>query len=467
MSRLKALGKRLDSAYPRAFDVAGRLLAPVEKLVKGPVFGCHMCGQCILHSTGMTCPMGCPKDIRNGPCGGVGQNGECEVDPTMTCVWLKAVDRAEKGRWTDELHQGNPPVDWSLQGQSSWINTFTGRDHHDRTAPQWQRVELRTKRTADRMRSGSRFERLLRDGHFLVTCEINPRDSADATELIEYVRSLEGYVDAGHVSDNSLAMTRMSGTVAAALIEMQTNVETILHMTCRDRNRLMLQSDALGACAAGVRNILCLGGDHPKLGDHPEAKPVFDLDSTGFIRMLKRMRDEGTFDSGRELEVPPRIYIGAAAGPTAPPLEFRPHRMAKKLAAGADFITTQLVFDMDLFRDFMKRTADLGLTEKTHILVGVGALPGPGAARAVDKTPGCVVPQHVIDRLEGVPRGRRRAEGIKMVVEQIHELQEIPGVSGVDIMDLKPDSWFPTAEIVEAAGLADRPEPPAECALTS
>ena len=173
------------------------------------------------------------------------------------------------------------------------------------------------------------------------------------------------------------------------------------------------------------------------------------------------MRDESTFDSGRELKVPPRVYIGAAVGPTAPPFEFRPHRMAKKLVAGADFITTQLVFDMDLFRDFMKRTVDLGLTEKTHILVGVGALAGPGAARVVDKTPGCIMPQHIIDRLERVPRGQRRAEGIKIVVEQIHELREIPGVSGIDIMDLMPDNWFPTAEIVDAAGLGTRPEPSA------
>ncbi|MDE0663978.1 MAG: methylenetetrahydrofolate reductase C-terminal domain-containing protein [Acidimicrobiaceae bacterium] len=461
MSKLKGLGKRLDARFPKALNVAGSVLAPIEKLVKKPVFGCHMCGQCILHSTGMTCPMECPKNIRNGPCGGVGRNGECEVDHSMTCVWLKAVDRAGKGRWTDELYQGNPSVDWSLQGQSSWINTFAGRDHHERTAPQWQRVELRTKRTErdDEMRSGSRFERLLRDGHFVVTCEVNPRDSADATELIEYVRTLEGFVDAAHVSDNSFATPKMSGTIAAGLIEMQTGVETILHMTCRDRNRLMLQADVLGACATGVRNILCLGGDYPTLGDHPEAKPVFDLDSTGFIRILKKMRDEGTFDSGRELKAAPRVYIGGAVGPTAPPLEFRPHRMAKKLVAGADFITTQLMFDMDMFRDFMKRTVDLGLTEKTHILVGVGALPGPIAARMVDKTPGCIVPEHVIDRLEAAPKGKRRAEGVKIVVEQIQELQEIPGVSGVDIMDLMPDSWFPTAEIVEAAGLQDRPEP--------
>ena len=460
MSLLKRFGRRLDERFPHFVDRISRLIAPVEETVKRPVFGCHMCGQCVLHSTGMTCPMECPKNLRNGPCGGVGMDGSCEVDRSKTCVWYKAVDRSAKLPWEDEIYQRNPAVDWKLQGTSSWVNTVTGRDHHERTGRQWQKVTFHGVDERP-LRSGSNFERLLRAGEFVVTCEINPRDSADATEMLEYAETLIGVIDAAHVSDNFLASPHMSGTLASCMIE-QLGIETIMHVTCRDRNRIQLQADLLGAHAMGVRNVLCLTGDHTSLGDHEEAKPVFDLDSINFIRLVRKMRDEGKFDSGREITVPPKFLIGGAAAVTAPPLEFRPHRMAKKMAAGVDFIVTQLVFDMKMLEGFMTRVHDMGLDEHVHILIGVGALPGPGAARAINKhTPGVVIPERVIKRLEGVPKGKRRAEGIKIVVEQIQQLREMPGISGVDIMDLKPDSWFPTREIVDAAGLADRPTPPA------
>jgi methylenetetrahydrofolate reductase (NADPH) len=387
-------------------------------------------------------------------------DGSCEVDRSMTCVWFNAVNRSQKFPWPDEIYQRNPAVDWSLKGSSSWVNAITGRDHHARTGPQWQHVEF-IGFNEKPMVSGSRLERLLRAGEFVVTCEVNPRDTADGTGLIEYAKSLEGIVDAVHVSDNFLAQPHMSGTVAACMIEQMTTLETVLHMTCRDRNRLQLQADLLGAHAMGVRNVLCLTGDHPKLGDHPEAKPVFDLDSLTFIELVRKMRDEGTFASGRKLEVAPKLFIGGAVAITAPPLEFRPHRMAKKMAAGVNFITSQLVFDMALLESFMKRVHELGIIQNTHLLIGVGALPGPGTAKFINKhTPGVVIPEHIIKRLEGVPKKQYRQEGIKIVVEQIQQLQQMPGIAGVDIMDMKPDSWFPTPEIVEMAGLKERPELP-------
>lgn len=460
MSTLKNLGMKLDNKSPRFIRAANSLLSPIEALAKKPVFGCHMCGQCVLHSTGMTCPMECPKNLRNGPCGGVGMDGSCEVNRSMSCVWLKAVSRTERLPWPEEIYQRNPAVDWSLKGSSSWINAFTGRDHHERTGRQWQ---PRASGSLDEnpLRSGSRFERLMRAGKFVITCEVNPRDSADGTELLEYARSLEGIVDAVHVSDNFLAQPHMSGTVAACMIEQQTDLETILHMTCRDRNRMQLQADLLGAHAMGVRNVLCLTGDHPALGDHMEAKPVFDLDSITFIQLVCKMRDEGIFDSGREIDIPPKLFVGGAVAITAPPRAFRPYRLAKKMAAGVDFVTSQLVFDMSLLESFMKRVIDLGIIQNTNLLIGVGALPGPGTAQAINKhTPGVVIPEAIIRRLEGVPKKDRRKEGVMIVVEQIQQLKEMPGVAGVDIMDMKPDSWFPTPEIVELAGLGTRPEPP-------
>jgi len=457
MPILRRISTGIDRRFPRFFKGLGRALAPVEVAVKKPAFGCHMCGQCVLHSTGMTCPMECPKNLRNGPCGGVGMDGSCEVDRSKTCVWFNAVNRSSRLPWASEIYRRNPAVDWSLKGSSAWVNAMTGRNHPERIGPEWQKSGLLQSPQAP-MRSGSRFERLLRAGEFVVTCEVNPRDSADGAELVEYARTLEGIVDAVHVSDNFLAQPHMSGTVAACMLEQQTGLETILHLTCRDRNRLQLQADILGAHAMGVRNVLCLTGDHPSLGDHPEAKPVFDLDSITFISLVRKMRDEGVFESGREIKVPPRLMIGGAVGITAPPLEFRPHRMAKKMAAGVDFLTSQLVFDMKLLERFMKQATDLGLLERTKLLIGVGALPGPVAARGINKhTPGVTIPEHIIDRLEGVPKEKRREEGIKIVVEQILELREMPGIAGVDIMDMAPDRWFPTPEIVERAGLKDRP----------
>lgn len=364
----------------------------------------------------------CPKAMIYGPCGGVGMNGSCEVDRGKRCVW-----------------------------------------HNAEAAPDPEKIAALVQQLPEReqhpLRAGSRFERLLRAGHFVVTCELNPHDSADATALVEYARTLARHVDAGHISDNSLASPHMCGLAVAARVQ-EAGIEPILHMTCRDRNRLMLQADLLGAHALGVRNILCLTGDHPALGDHAAAKPVFDFDAVRFLQMMRRMRDEGRFESGeRQLDVRPRVFIGGAAHPTAPPLDLRPYRFAQKLVAGADFVVTQLVFDMKALREYMKRLRDAGLERKTYLLVGVGALAGAGMARAINmNTPGVVVPEHVIRRLEGVPRNQRRAEGIKICVEQIQELREMPGVSGIDIMDLDPVTWFPTVEIVESAGLANRPQ---------
>ena len=461
MSGIQGLGGSLDRRSPKTFNILNNLLAPLEHVVKEPMFGCHMCGQCILHSTGLTCPMECPKNLRNGPCGGVGLDGSCEVDRSMTCVWFNAINRSAKLPWQEEIYQRNPPVDWQLKGDSSWINTVTGRDHHDRTSLHWQTTDSQNERPRPE-RSGSNFERRLRAGQFAVTCEVNPRATADPASLIEYVRGLEGKIDALHISDNAFSMPRMSNLAAATLIE-SLGIETCLHITCKDRNRLMLQADILGAHAAGVKNIFCLGGDHVTLGDHPEAKPVFDIDSVNFINIVKNMRDQSVSASGIPIASPFDVFIGGAAAPTAPPLDYRPHRLGKKVAAGADFIVTQAIFDMDMFRDYMRRVCDLGLDKRAYILVVVGALPGPKTAERLNGHVGIVVPEHVIKRLKGgTTKAKRRAEGIKIAVETIQELREIPGVAGVDIMDILTETWFPTLEIAEAAGLLPRPPLPEE-----
>jgi methylenetetrahydrofolate reductase (NADPH) len=376
----------------------------------------------------------CPKTMTNGPCGGVAMDGTCEVDRAKRCVWHEAL----AGQAGPGLQRPYPAADWSTD--AGWAGAFRP-DGLPRVAP------ARAERP---VQGGGRFEQRLRAGRFVVTGEINPADSADASAHLERVKPLVGVMDAVHISDNSLASPHMCGLALAALIE-RMGLETILHMTCRDRNRLMLQADVLGAAALGIKNVLCLTGDHPAIGDHPQAKPVFDLDAVSFIDLVRHMRDRSVLASGRALAAPPRIFIGGGAEPTAPPLDARPHRLAQKVAAGLDFAVTQVVFDMALLTRFMTRVRDLGLDRQIYILVSVGALGSPSMARGMNaNTPGVVVPDHVIRRLEQAPLGQRRAEGVKICVEQILQLKEMPGVAGIDIMDVDPERYL---EIIEAAGL--------------
>ncbi len=381
----------------------------------------------------------CPKSMTNGPCGGVALDGTCEVDKRM-CVWAETI-AARPGA----ANHPAPPGDWST-GEP--FAALFGDPRHPRTVADTPDRDLRP------VRQGARFESMLRAGRFVVTAEINPPDSSDATTVLARVQPLTGVLDAVHISDNSLASPHMCGLAMAALIE-QIGVETILHMTCRDRNRNMLQADLLGAAALGMKNVLCLTGDHPAIGDHPAAKPVFDLDAVSWIDTARHLRDEATLLSGRLLDVAPNVLIGAGAEPTAAPLEFRPHRLAAKVAAGIDFAVTQVVYDMDLFADFMHKVRDLGLDQKIYILVSVGALAGPTMARGMNNnTPGVVVPEHLIKRLDGAPKGKRREEGLRICIEQIEHLKEMPGISGIDIMDLDPTRY---QEVVEAANLTERP----------
>lgn len=317
-------------------------------------------------------------------------------------------------------------------------------------------------------KSGSNLEKLLRAGHFVVTAEIGPPQSADPEVIRRKARLLKGVVDATNITDNQTAIVRMS-SIASAVLAMQEGVEPIVQMTCRDRNRLAMQSDLLGAYALGARNLLCLTGDHQSFGNHPTAKNVHDLDSIQFIRMVRDMRDEGRFQCGDPIKgVCPAFFIGAAINPFADPFDFRPYRLAKKIAAGVDFVQTQIILDIPRFREFMKRVVDMGLHEKVYILAGIGPLKSTGAARYMrDKVPGMRVRDEYVERMEaavaGIPKEDKKArkeawerEGIRIAIEQIQELREIPGVAGVHIMAIE---WEEAVKpIVEGAGLLPRPQ---------
>jgi 5,10-methylenetetrahydrofolate reductase len=311
-------------------------------------------------------------------------------------------------------------------------------------------------------RSGSRLERVLRAGHFAVTGELGPPQGAEGNVIREKAELLKGLVDGVNITDNQTS-------IGAGTILIQEGLEPIIQMTCRDRNRLAIQSDLLGAYALGMRNLLCLTGDHQSFGNHPTAKNVHDIDSVQLIKMVADMRDKACFECGDEIkETPPRFFIGAAANPFGDPFEWRPYRLAKKVKAGADFIQTQLIYNVERFAEFMEKVRELGLHEQVYILAGIGPLKSPGAARYMrDQVAGLDVPDAIVDRMtratDGVnPEDKKarsaawRKEGIQIAIDLIKQMREIEGVAGVHVMAIEWEEAVKT--IVEGAGLLPRPE---------
>jgi len=308
----------------------------------------------------------------------------------------------------------------------------------------------------DDLKSGSNLEKVLKAGHFAFTGECGPPRGANVGHLKEKFAYLKGNVDAVNITDNQTAVVRMSSWAASAIM-VQEGMEPNFQMVCRDRNRLAIQSDILGVYAMGIRNMLCLSGDHQKFGNHPQAKNVYDIDSMQLISLVKKMRDEGKFMNDEAIDVPPKLFIGAASNPFAEPFEFRVHRLSKKIEAGTDFIQTQCIYNMEKFREFMKQAVDMGLTEKCYILAGVTPMKSVGMANYMAKSvPGMDVPDALIKRLKRVEKGKVAEEGIKFALEQIAEFKEMKGVAGVHLMAIEWEHKVP--EIAERAGVLPRPK---------
>jgi methylenetetrahydrofolate reductase (NADPH) len=303
------------------------------------------------------------------------------------------------------------------------------------------------------MKAGTNLEKILESGRFAVTAEAGPPKGTSAAVIQKKGEMLRNCCDAVNITDNQTAIVRMS-SIAGCLLLKQAGVEPVMQMVVRDRNRLALQSDVLGAVALGIGNFLCLSGDHQKFGNHPSAKGVFDIDSIQLIQMLKKMRDEKKFLNDEEIagEVP--IYIGAAANPFADPFEFRVKRLAKKVKAGLDFVQTQAVYDVPKFTKFMKMVCDLGLDKQVHILAGVIPIRSVGMARYMrDYVSGVSLPDEIITRMEKAEKAKE--EGVKIILEIIEQLKEIPGLHGIHIMAVGWEDIVP--EMVAKAGLMPRP----------
>ena len=297
--------------------------------------------------------------------------------------------------------------------------------------------------------SPGRLERVLRAGEFAVTAEITPPDSAEPGEVYDRAAMFDGYVDAINATDGSGANCHMSSVGICSLLTRR-GYAMVMQVSCRDRNRIAIQGDVLGAAAMGVANILCLTGDGVQSGDHPQAKPVFDLDCMSALETLRAMRDEGRFLSGRPLSSPPRIFLGAAANPFAAPHDFRPLRLANKIRAGAQFIQTQYCYDTAMFRQYMEQVRELGLHEQAYILVGVGPLASARSAEWIRAhVAGVHIPDAIIKRLRGAADQGR--EGVNICIDIIHQVREIEGVHGVHIMAYRQARRV--AEIVEKTGV--------------
>ena len=301
----------------------------------------------------------------------------------------------------------------------------------------------------------SNLKAVLEAGKFAVTAEAGPPRGAKPDVVREKAKILKSCVDACNVTDNQTSVVRMC-SMAACKILRDEGIDSVMQMVCRDRNRIAAQSDILGAASLGIVNLLCLTGDHQTFGDHPQSKNVFDLDSIQLLKIAKQMRDESKFAGGKDIDGKPEIFIGAAANPFADPFKIRVPRLAKKVAAGAQFIQTQCVFNIDKFKEWMKGVRDRGLHEKVYILAGITPIKSLGMAEYMaTKVAGMDVPQAVIDRIKGVEKKKQKQEGIKIAVESIQKLKAIKGVNGVHIMAIEWEDAVP--EIVEQAKLLPRP----------
>lgn len=306
------------------------------------------------------------------------------------------------------------------------------------------------------MKTESNLEKVLNAGHFAFTGELGPPRGANVEAVKTKASHLKGMVDAVNITDNQTGMVRMSSWATSHIVK-QEGLEPVYQMVCRDRNRLAMQADILGAYGLGINTILCLSGDHQQFGDHPHAKGVFDIDSIQLVNMTKTMRDEAKFQGGADIDTPPQMFIGAAANPFAEPLEWRVYRLAKKIQAGVDFVQTQCIYNMKRMREWTKQVVDMGLAEKTSILAGITPMKSVGMAKYMQsKVPGMDVPEEIIKRLRGVEKKKQKDEGIAIACEQIEEFKDMEGIAGVHLMAIEWEHRVP--EIAERAKMLPRPQ---------
>ncbi len=450
-----------------------RALASVELLVKGPLFGCRMCGNCLLQETAFICPMECPKGIRNGPCGGSTPE-HCYVDETRPCVWYKIYDRAFKMGREEKLLEVLPPLDWDKVGGETWLDVvdqvrevgpgkFVGGVLNKETRHEtWESV-FEPVRQPDWWQGDAEYhpptyeepiselERRLRAGEFVVTTEVAPPMTTATGKLTRNVEMVKPYAAAVNFTDSPSATARMS-SLACSVMALQAGAEPVMQIAARDRTRTGLQAEVLGASALGIRNVLCLSGDSGRMGPAPMGRlDVVDIDAVQMLWILRRMRDEGIYLDGRPIKFAPQVFLGAAAAPYASRPEFQALREHKKVNAGAQFFQTNLVFDPDRFDVWLNELAKRDILDKVYILVGITPLKNYKMAAYMHyEVPGVFIPEPLLKRMEAAGDGAEE-EGVAIALELIEAVRNKQGVNGIHLMAVGWEEIVP--RIVTEGGL--------------
>jgi methylenetetrahydrofolate reductase (NADPH) len=463
--------------YTRQDESLGeRLFTSFEMLAKGVMFNCRMCGNCILQETAFVCPMTCPKGLRNGLCGGATPEA-CEVDPTRPCTWYKIYERAEKMGRVEKLLEINAPLDGARVGKETWLdvartwrkrggpNPLDAVRNREKFAEEYEALFHEVRQPAwwqgdpkyhppQYEEPVSVLEANLRTGAFTVTAEIAPPLTADTASIQEKADLLRGYVPAANFTDNASASARM-GSLASSKICLDLGLEPVMQLQARDRSRVVLESDAMGAAGLGIRNILCLSGDHHRFGPSPMSKPdQFDMDGVQVLWMLRRMRDKGIYIDGRKIKVPPKFFLGAAASPFGAPPRFEAIRAEKKINAGAQFIQTQPIFDYDGFLQWLEALDKRNLLDKVYILAGLIPLKSARAAHFMaDDVPGVVIPPEVVKRMDDAGDAKGQQEtGVQIALEMMDKLKNTAGLNGLHIMAVHWEVIVP--RLIDEAGIA-------------
>ena len=470
-------GRRWQPAfYPFKKEPFGsRMLATVERWVKGPFFGCRMCGNCMLQETAFICPMECPKGIRNGPCGGSTPE-RCYVDESRPCIWYEIYDRAFAMGREEMLLEVLPPLDWNKVGGETWgdvyqqvrtvgtanvVSGMLSRDAAVRTKtwdsvfqpvrqPDWWQGDKEYHAPAH-VEPVSELERRLKAGEFVVTSEVAPPMTVATKKLNQNINMIKPYVAAINFTDSPSATPRMSSWACSA-IAIDNDAEPVMQIAARDRTRTGLQAEVLGAAALGVRNILCLSGDSMKMAPDPRGRmDIVDIDSVQMLWILRRMRDEGRYLDGRAIKFPPKYFLGAAASPFASEPRFQAIREHKKVNAGAQFFQTNLVYDPDGLEVWLNSLAQRNILDKVYILVGITPLKSLKMAQYMhNSVPGVTIPEKLMRRMEAAGDGAEE-EGVQIAFELIEAVRDKQGVNGIHLMAVGWEEIVP--RIVTEAGL--------------
>jgi methylenetetrahydrofolate reductase (NADPH) len=477
-------GRRWQPAYYpfQRSSFGNRVLESIERAVKGPLFGCRMCGNCLLQETAFICSMECPKGVRNGPCGG-STEAHCYVDETRPCIWYQIYDRAFKLGRQELLLEVLPPLDWDKVGGETWGDVVRqvrsmgmGKvaagllaGEASVRAQTWDGI-FRPVRQPDWWQGDSQYhapkyteavselERRLKAGEFVVTAEIAPPISAKTDKLFKNIEALKPYVAAVNFTDSPSATPRTASWACSAMA-LSRGAEPVMQIAARDRTRVGLQSEVLGATDLGIRNILCISGDSMKLAPGPRGRmDIIDVDAVQMLWMLRRMRDEGRYLDGRELKTRPEFFLGAAASPFASEPRFQALREHKKVNAGAQFFQTNLVFDADRMEEWLNELGKREVLDKVYILIGITPLKTYKMARYMnEEVPGVWIPDGLLRRMEAAEQaGRGQEEGVQIALELIEKIKKFrgQGVHGLHIMAVGWEEIVPRI-VTEAAILPE------------